>query len=160
MNRAYRGGGKAVGWTTETAYLAGDRTTQALLRADVEAKPDALLMTWRDRSDDTLMGCVWLEPVGEGVWYLGSLAVAPDRQKAGLGHALLLAAEQWLRKKGATRVRMTVINIRDTLIAWYERRGYQATGETIAFPYGDNRFGTPLRDDLAFVVLEKAIPTV
>ncbi len=31
------------------------------------------------------------------------------------------------------------------------------TGETIPFPYGDNRFGTPLRDDLAFVVLEKTL---
>lgn len=52
---------------------------------------------------------------------------------------------------------MTVVNVRDTLIAWYIRRGYFLTGETEPFPYDDNRFGTPLRDDLAFVVLEKVL---
>jgi hypothetical protein len=41
------------------------------------------------------------------------------------------------------------------LIAWYVRRGYRLTGETEPFPYGDNRFGTPLRDDLSFVVLQR-----
>ena len=50
---------------------------------------------------------------------------------------------------------MTVLHVRDTLIAWYQRRGYTLTGETKPFPYDDNRFGTPLRDDLYFVVLEK-----
>jgi hypothetical protein len=52
---------------------------------------------------------------------------------------------------------MTVIHLRDTLIAWYERRGYRRTGETEPFPYGDERFGIPRRDDLYFVVLEKAL---
>jgi hypothetical protein len=28
-------------------------------------------------------------------------------------------------------------------------------GETEPFPYGDERYGTPTRDDLYFVVLEK-----
>ncbi len=52
---------------------------------------------------------------------------------------------------------MTVVHVRETLILWYQRRGYTLTGETKPFPYGDNRFGTPLRDDLHFVVLEKVL---
>ena len=52
---------------------------------------------------------------------------------------------------------MTVINVRDTLIAWYLRRGYQRTGATEPFPYGNDRVGKPLRPDLAFVVLEKTL---
>ena len=52
-------------------------------------------------------------------------------------------------------IEMTVVSIRDTLIAWYERRGYRRTGEVRPFPYDDARFGIPRRDDLAFVVLEK-----
>ena len=52
---------------------------------------------------------------------------------------------------------MTVVHIRDTLIAWYERRGYALTGETRPFPHGDDRFGKPLRDDLSFVVMEKVL---
>jgi hypothetical protein len=31
------------------------------------------------------------------------------------------------------------------------------TGETQPFPYEDERFGMPARDDLSFVVLEKAL---
>ena len=50
---------------------------------------------------------------------------------------------------------MTVVNVRVSLIAWYQRRGYALTGETEPFPYGDDRFGRPLRDDLHFVVLTK-----
>jgi DNA-binding MarR family transcriptional regulator len=155
MNRAYRGSGPSSGWSTETLYLSGDRTTEDLLRADLAAKPDASFLTWRDGRDDALKGCVWLEPIGGDVWYLGSLAVDPQRQKGGLGHALLATAEEWIRDRGGRRVRMTVVNVRDALIAWYVRRGYRQTGETEPFPYGDDRFGTPLRDDLSFVVLEK-----
>jgi hypothetical protein len=52
---------------------------------------------------------------------------------------------------------MKVVNVRATLIAWYQRRGYLLSAETETFPYGDQRFGRPLRDDLSFVLLEKEI---
>ncbi|WP_246331951.1 GNAT family N-acetyltransferase [Sphingomonas chungangi] len=156
MNRAYRGAGSSAGWNTEAGYIAGDRTTEALLRTEVAEKPDGSLLKYEDCSG-ILRACVWLEPLGEGGWYLGSLAIDPDLQNAGLGRSLLAAAEHWIAEKGGARVRMSVVNVREALIAWYLRRGYRSTGETIAFPYGDNRFGTPLRDDLCFVVLEKAL---
>ena len=54
---------------------------------------------------------------------------------------------------------MTVIRQREELVEFYKRRGYQPTGETEPFPYGDERFGTPLRDDLEFVVLAKDLAT-
>jgi hypothetical protein len=54
---------------------------------------------------------------------------------------------------GGKRIRMHVVNVRDALITRYLRRGYRKTGEP--FPYGDDRFGAPLRDDLSFLVLEK-----
>ena len=102
-----------------------------------------------------MRGCVWLEPLGNGVWYLGSLAVDPAQQNDGLGRTMLSAAEDWARERGAGQIRMTVVNVRDALIAWYVRRGYHETVETEPFPYDDDRFGVPLRDDLHFVVLEK-----
>ena len=52
---------------------------------------------------------------------------------------------------------MTVVNVRDTLIAWYERRGYARTGATEPFPYEDARFGVPRRGDLAFVELARPL---
>jgi len=155
MNRAYRGSGASSGWSTEAGYITGDRTTEHLLGADLAAKPEAALLTWRDRRDGALKGSVWLEPLGDDAWYVGSLAVDPQRQNGGLGQALLSAAEHWLRERGGKRVRMSVVNVREVLIAWYLRRGYHKTGETEPFPYGDDRFGTPQRDDLCFLVLEK-----
>jgi ribosomal protein S18 acetylase RimI-like enzyme len=152
MNRAYRGTG-ATGWSTQESYLSGDRITEEVLRADLAAKPDASLLKWEDGGP--LLGCVWIEPLNDDVWYLGSLATDPARQNSGLGKILLSAAEQWVRERGGTRIRMTVVSIREALIAWYLRRGYRKTGETEPFPYGDDRFGAPLRDDLSFLVLEK-----
>jgi hypothetical protein len=37
------------------------------------------------------------------------------------------------------------------------RRGYARTGELLPFPYGNDRFGLPLRDDLQFEALEKEL---
>jgi hypothetical protein len=56
---------------------------------------------------------------------------------------------------GAGTIEMTVVNVRKSLISRYQRRGYRLTGKTRPFPYGDDRFGTPTRGDLEFVVLER-----
>lgn len=152
MNRAYRGTG-AAGWSTQESYLSGDRITEDALRADLASKPQASLLKWEEGG--ALLGCVWIEPMHDDVYYLGSLATDPTLQNSGLGRTMLSAAEQWVRERGGKRIRMTVVSIREALIAWYLRRGYHKTGEIEPFPYGDGRFGAPLRDDLSFLVLEK-----
>jgi ribosomal protein S18 acetylase RimI-like enzyme len=154
-NWAYRGTGAQASWTVES-YLEGERTDAEALSVDMEANPAAQLLVWRDAHGE-LQGHVWLEPQEDGVWYLGLLSVRPDRQDQKLGRTLLTAAQDFAQARGARRIQMTVINVRDTLIAWYQRRGYALTGETRAFPYGDDRFGRPLRDDLCFVVLERTL---
>lgn len=156
MNMAFRGGGSDAAWTTEADHFQGNRTSEELLREDLAAKADAALLVWR-QPDGVLLGCVWLEPEGEDIWYLGSLTIDPHRQNSGMGRKLLAAAEDLVRKRGGREIRMTVIDVRDTLIAWYVRCGYALTGETEPFPYGDNRFGIPKRDDLHFAVLRKRL---
>lgn len=157
MNAAFRGAGTEAGWNTEAGYIDGDRTSEALVNEEIAAQPEAVLLL--DRSDDTggLLGTVWLEPAGDGVWYLGSLTIDPKLQNAGAGRRLLEAAETWALERGARTIRMKVVNVRDTLIAWYVRRGYSPTGEVEPFPYDDPRFGIPRRDDLSFVVLHKSL---
>jgi DNA-binding MarR family transcriptional regulator/ribosomal protein S18 acetylase RimI-like enzyme len=157
MNLAYRGGGSDAGWTTEADHLGGDRASEAMLRQDIAANPDATMLVWRRSSDGSLLGCVWLEPEDDGVWYLGSLSIDPREQNRGLGRKLLAAAESWVFERGGREIKMTVINVRDTLLAWYARRGYTLANETKPFPYGDNRFGIPKREDLHFVVLHKQL---
>ena len=156
-NIAFRGSGSEAGWNSESGYIAGPRLTESLLRADLASKPTAHLLTYRDDPEGPLLGTVLLEPRGNAVWYLGLLTVRPDLQNRQLGRTLLAAAENFAKEHGAQRIRMTVVNVRETLIAWYQRRGYALTGETQPFPYDDQRFGQPLRDDLSFVVLERDI---
>jgi ribosomal protein S18 acetylase RimI-like enzyme len=157
VNSAYRGDSSRAGWTTEADYLDGQRTDAAGLRADLSAKPGSVILALRDEAAGPILGSVWLEADNARDWYLGMLTVKPDLQARQLGRTLLAAAEAFAAERGATTIEMTVVSIRDTLIAWYERRGYARTGETRPFPYDDQRFGAPRRPDLAFVVLAKTV---
>jgi ribosomal protein S18 acetylase RimI-like enzyme len=156
-NLAFRGSGSIASWNTEAVFIEGQRLDESLLTEDLAAKPEAQLLTYRDDPEGKLLGTVWLDRRKDGVWNLGLLTIRPDLQNRQLGRTLLAAAEGFVKVRGGRRIRMTVVNVRDALIAWYERRGYRLTGETQPFPYGDERYGRPLRDDLHFVVLEKDI---
>ena len=157
VNEAFRGTGPTVSWNSEAGVIEGERLTEALLLADLKSKPAGHLLAYRDAADGPLLGTVWLEPKQNDTWYLGLLAVRPELQTRKLGSSLLADAEEFAKDRGAQRIRMTVVNVRHALIAWYERRGYALTGETAPFPYDDQRFGRPLRDDLHFVVLAKGV---
>ena len=152
-NKAYRETGPGASWNVES-MIEGPRTTEADLRADLAASPDAQLLIWRNAQGEHL-GHVWLEPGEAGGWYLGMLTVRPDRQDQKLGRELLAAAETFACDRGARRMELTVVNARDTLMAWYERRGYRRTGLTPPFPYEDTRLGRPTQPDLCFVVMAR-----
>ena len=152
-NRAYRDTGPQASWNVES-MIEGQRTSEPDLREELAASPLAHLLTWRDDAGE-LLGNVWLEPAEAGAWYLGMLTVRPDRQDQQLGRRLLTASEDYARNRGATSIRMTVIHQRETLIAWYERRGYRVTGETIPFPYDHDRLGRPNQPGLFFDVLAR-----
>jgi GNAT superfamily N-acetyltransferase len=157
-NLAYRGReGDTASWNVESGILEGERLNETQLRADLEARRDGALLVWRETADGPLLGTAWVSPVGEDVWYLGLLTVHPDRQKGGAGRAVLAAAEDWVRARGGKTVRMTVLSPRETLMQWYERRGYRRTQKTEPYPYGDERFGRPLVEGLYFVVMEREI---
>ena len=90
--------------------------------------------------------------------YFGMFSVRPALQGGGIGNAVLAECERLAREEwGCRALHMTVIRVRTELIAWYERRGYRATGESKPFPYGDPRFGLPKRDDLDFIILSKPL---
>ena len=169
VNSAYRGDSSRAGWTTEADLLGGQRTDPAALREFIlegETAGDRVLLLQDGTGTIGTPGvgpstgpdaCVQLERRG-GEAYLGMLTVRPTLQAGGLGRRLLTAAEGWAKARwGCGAIVMTVIAQRVELIAWYEQRGYRATGETAPFPYGDTRFGEPRRPDLGFVVLRKAL---
>ncbi len=154
VESAYRGDSSREGWTTEADLLDGQRTDLPAVE-DALRDPDVMMLV---AVDDTLVGCCQITKRSQERAYFGTFAVRPGLQGAGLGRQLLEAAERRARTDwGCTCMEMQVIAQRDELIAWYVRRGYEATGETRPFPYGEIRAGSPKRDDLAFVVLVKPL---
>ena len=152
---AYRGTGGQAGWTSEDDLLAGQRADAPMVQAILDDARSVLLVA---EVDGAVRGCIQLEPLdGDGA-HFGLFAVDPTLQSGGVGGALLtavetLAAEEW----GCRWMQLEVLRQRVDLIAWYARRGYEPTGETLPFPYGDERFGQPRRDDLVFDVLRRPL---
>ncbi|WP_081945096.1 GNAT family N-acetyltransferase [Oleiagrimonas soli] len=156
VESAYRGDASRVGWTTEADLLDGQRIDPEGVIADIERDASQVLLA---EQDGVLLACCHIERKGD-FGYFGMFAVQPGRQGGGLGRAVLAEAERRLQTDmGCREVRMTVIDVRDDLIAWYERRGYRRTGEYAPFPYGDERFGIPKREDLRFEWLRKPLTT-
>lgn len=151
---AYRGEASRAGWTTEADLLDGRRTGMDEMQTLLGRADARMLLAF---AGEELVACAKLEHEGTCT-YFGMFSVDPQRQGQGLGRAVLAKAEAVaVQEFGATHMRMEVIVQRSELIAWYERRGYRRTGERTAFPYGDERFGIPKREDLAFEGLEKAL---
>ncbi|HWB65812.1 MAG TPA: GNAT family N-acetyltransferase [Mycobacteriales bacterium] len=155
VESAYRGDSSRAGWTTEADLLGGQRTDADAVRAIVDAADAEVLLA--EDATGSIVGCCQLEWRSCGICYFGLFAVSPQRQASGIGRQLLEAAERRAVERGAGTMEMTVIAQRGDLIGWYERRGYARTGESRPFPYGDERYGLPRREDLHFVVLAKPL---
>jgi GNAT superfamily N-acetyltransferase len=156
VESAYRGDASRAGWTTEADFLEGQRIDAAGVQADIETPHSRVLLA--EDADGGLLACCHLQQQDE-LCYFGMFSVQPAQQGAGLGKRVMAEAERIAHQEWhCTRMQMTVIDIRDELIGFYERRGYVRTGVHKPFPYGDARFGIPLRDDLRFEVLEKPLP--
>ncbi|SDW61736.1 GNAT family N-acetyltransferase [Lysobacter enzymogenes] len=157
VESAYRGDASRAGWTTEADFLDGRRTGADDIHACLARERSVILIGERSGPDGRpeLLACAHIAEE-EGAGYFGMFSVRPTLQGGGIGKQVIDEAERIVREDWRLpAMRMTVIDIRDELIAFYERRGYVRTGKLKPFPYGDERFGQPKRDDLRFEVLEK-----
>lgn len=167
VNSAYRGDSSRKGWTTEADLLHGQRTDELFIRQYIEQEDSVILIAYdgdsdsddeaiEDSEDRDLVGCVLLQKKGDSC-YLGMLTVRPDLQGQGIGVSLINESEVYAEFWDCQKIEMTVLKQRSELIQWYQKQGFQLTSKTAPFPYGDERFGIPQRDDLEFVILEKII---
>ena len=165
VGSAYRGDASRAGWTTEADLLDGQRVDAAMV-SDVVGSADAEIVL--AEAGGRLLACCELRHRADGLHHLArmaqaSRAVPGDLEHrvrelvGGVGRQVLAEGERRAAARGSARVVLSVLDARAELIAWYERRGYVRTGDTAAFPYGDDRFGLPTRDDLSFVLLVKPV---
>lgn len=151
INSAYRGDSSRLGWTTEADLLEGTRTNPGEVLGLIRASDSTMLLC---QQADQIVGCVYLQK-REETGYLGMFVVSPQCQGGGIGKAFMAAAEDYVQQQWAvTRMIMSVITLREELIAYYERRGYRRTGEFEPFPT-DLDDTVILVDNLQFEMLEK-----
>jgi ribosomal protein S18 acetylase RimI-like enzyme len=151
VNSAYRGESSKQGWTTEADLLEGLRTTAQEIQQLITGEDSFLLLCFRGAM---LAGSVHVEKQGAQA-YIGMFVVRPDIQGAGIGKHLLKEAETLARKAWQVNSYvMVVITSRHELIAFYERRGYQRTGELNEFPVNPALW-TPKVDGLKMERMEK-----
>lgn len=162
VNSAYRGESSKRGWTTEADLLGGQRVdVEGLL--EFLGTPNRSILLLKRQVTGQIAACVSLDfsleacDGRERACYLGMLTVDPNLQTSGLGKRLMKEAEKTARDRGSEAMLISVIQLRTELIDWYRRHGYQPSGKTKPFPYGDQRFGEPKRRDLHFVLFEKRL---
>ena len=136
MDSAYRGENSKQGWTSEADLFIGNKRTDEATVSNLIKKPGAVFLQKK-----------------ENRLYLGMFSVSPVVQGKGIGKKLLTAAEDYAKEQNCTSIFMTVITVREKLIAWYERNGFEKTGKVLPFPV-DERFGVPTQP-LEMLVLEK-----
>jgi ribosomal protein S18 acetylase RimI-like enzyme len=90
-------------------------------RIALEGPSSAILGAW---NGDALAGSVMVGFDGHRGWVY-YLAVAPDRQRSGLGRALMAAAEAWLRERGCPAIRLMVRDDNADALGFYAAIGYE-----------------------------------
>ena len=155
VTSAYRGEASKVGWTTEANLIDGQRLDADMLRPEIE-RPDSHVLL--GMLDGEIVASTHVCSVRPGTANVGLYAVRPGLQGGGLGKQMLVEAERVARQEwDVSELELTVIDIRDELVAFYERRGFVRTGEHLPLSYGDERFGTPRVPDLRMEVMRKAL---
>lgn len=152
INSAYRGESSKKGWTTEAHLLEGKRTDEEEMTQILQDSKNTIL---KFTENDKIIGSVLLVEKGHQL-YLGMLTVSPELQNSGIGKKLLAEAEIHSKTLGLSSIIMTVISVREELIAWYKRHGYVDTGEREAFPESGIHV-TVSEKPLEFIYLEKKL---
>jgi GNAT superfamily N-acetyltransferase len=88
-------------------------------------------------TDDTVVGWIDLSIEyhlqSEPAALIGGLVVAESARKQGIGRQLCLAAEDWARGRGMTRIRVRSNAIRERAHAFYLRDGYTRVKTSAVF---------------------------
>lgn len=135
VNSAYRGESSRKGWTTEADLLEGLRTATAEVAQLIKREDAFILIGIHNNEIVATICCEWQAIGGSNTAHFGMIAVKPTKQNKGYGKQIIAAAEALTRREWrALGFTMTVISLRHELIAFYEKLGYQRTGEFKDFP--------------------------
>ncbi|MEI7916647.1 MAG: GNAT family N-acetyltransferase [Methylophilaceae bacterium] len=131
VNSAYRGEISRAGWTTEADLLDGLRITTPEV-ATLIKREDAFVLVGVLR--DQIIASIACEHL-ENTAKFGLIAVKPTLQNKGYGREMIKAAEAiTAREWRVAGFYMSVITLRTELIEFYERLGFERSGQFEDFP--------------------------
>jgi ribosomal protein S18 acetylase RimI-like enzyme len=112
-------------------FMTGPRTDPERLAASLQK--GAILLAEDDSGQ--LVASIYVEIRGDR-GYAGMLAVAPARQRSGIGRRMMQAAEDYLRARGCVALDITVLSLRTELPPIYRAYGFVETGtEPFDYPH-------------------------
>lgn len=158
---------EAVAEVINRAYAAGEdglfvpgtpRTTPAEV-ADLIASGGMLVA----RLDGEVVGCGYVRPLDATTADLGLISASPERQGIGIGRAIVRAAEERARSRGATTMQLELLvpkgwahPQKERLRAWYSRLGYETVGSA-TFEEVATHAASQLATPCEFLVFRKAL---
>ena len=124
--------------------MVGDRIHQQQLENLISQPNHQLLIAEIAHLGQSLIiACIGLNYVYSEL-EIGTFCIAPDWQNQGIGQRVLAYAERYSANYAVQHQMpleyyvMWVLNVRNELLAYYERRGYVLTGEIEAYPLDAN----------------------
>lgn len=149
-------------WTNEAHLVSGARIDSTQLQQLIhlqyrEQMPTQLLIAeFNSQTVDGIVGCIALSYAEHDV-EMGTFCIASEWQNMGYGKQVLQAAEMYALKHEPKlhSYSMWVLDQREELIRFYQRRGYQATGRIEPYPV-DAHVGEPLVE-LQLIHLQKLV---
>lgn len=137
---------------TDLEKIAEDAYTRYVPRMD--RKPFPMLDDYRRHirngsafvleAGGQVKGYVILLPQQDGSMLVDNIAVRPEAQNAGYGHALLDFAEKEARGRGFSRVTLYTNAVMHENVRWYERHGYSITRHGVERGYNRIYFSKDL----------------
>ncbi|OHF02247.1 acetyltransferase [Colletotrichum orchidophilum] len=156
IETAFRAEDSRADWTANMKLGRSFRYSADQVLATI-TKPDAAVLMGFDHRG-VLVGSVQVVVKRDaGFARIAMLSVDPGQQRAGVGRQVLASAEAYAQRHyEVKKFGLNALSSREKLLAWYERCGYQKTGETSPFPV-DRLALLDLPQDLCFVELEKDV---
>lgn len=156
INRAYRPEPGQEGWTHESGWITQQRIYLEQLQDLLQDPVNHLLVATAlptENHNQQIVGCVLLSNTSPIV-QIGLLTVDPDYQAQQIGRLLLDYAERQSRELYQPEwFEMSVVHTCQELIAYYERRGYQHTGQIKPYLV-DQNVGIS-RESLHLIIMQK-----
>ncbi|KAJ5681659.1 acyl-CoA N-acyltransferase [Penicillium maclennaniae] len=158
VQNAFRAADSRSDWTGDMGLASQFHISVEEIKSFMNGPESAFLIA--TDQNGVMMGTIGVSKRGANGARLSMLAVDHRYHRGGLGRQILGYAEDYSYQTwGATKAGLNALSTRQTLIAWYMRRGYKKTGETSPFPR--KRFpDLDLPEDMCFVEFEKDLDPV